>query len=178
MKNAWFQHCFQLDNLVILLRKKIKLLAKKYFPKANTWENCNFASNIEYIFVAQFVAKWKEISASISVALKKSLNNHDEEACNGGIFKNSDFIRPLMTKDDAYSFIRPIRGSPTYWQKETIEHLAAKEQFKIFTWFLKLSAADIKWVDTLIAISVQQRKNLSSKERSQMTWEERCSILR
>lgn len=36
----------------------------------------------------------------------------------------------------------------------------------------------MKWEDTLIAISRQQGKDLSIKELAQMTWEERCSLLR
>lgn len=36
----------------------------------------------------------------------------------------------------------------------------------------------MKWEDTLIAISRQQGKGLSTKELAQMTWEERCLLLR
>lgn len=40
---------------------------------------------------------------NISVALRKSLNNHDGEACNAGFFRNSEFIRPLIPKDDFFA---------------------------------------------------------------------------
>ena len=66
-----------------------------------------------------------------------------------GFFKHNEHIRPLITNDDAYHFLRSIRGSPPYWQKVMVELLAAIKQFKIFTWFLTLSAADIRWEDTL-----------------------------
>ena len=38
-----------------------------------------------------------------------------------GFFKHNEHIRPLITKDDAYHFLRSIRGSPPYWQKVMVE---------------------------------------------------------
>lgn len=58
------------------------------------------------------------------------------------------------------------------------ELLAAIKQFKIFTWFLTLSAADMRWEDTLKALARQQGKTLTSEDIEEMTWEERCSLLR
>ena len=74
-----------------------------------------------------------------------------------GFFKHNEHIRPLITKNDAYHFLRSIRGSPPYWQKVMmIELFAAIKQFKIFTWFLTLSAADMRWEDTLKALARTQ----------------------
>lgn len=148
-----FPTLFLIGQFGYTCARKVKLSAKKYFQKRILEKNGNFASNIEYLFVAQFVAEWKQTSASISVALRKSLSSYDGEAYNAGFFRNSDHIRPMITKDDAYRFLRTIRGSPPYWQKVMFELLAAIKQFKIFTWFLTLSAADMKWEDTLRAIS-------------------------
>lgn len=133
-----FSTLFPTGQLVTLVREKLNCQQRNISKSDYLKINSNFASNIEFLFVAQFVAEWKEINASISVALRKSLNNHDGEARNAGFFRNSDFIRPLITKDDVYRFLRPIRGSPPYWQKVMFELLAAIKQFKIFTWFLTL----------------------------------------
>ena len=114
----------------------------------------------------------------MSIALRKSLIGNCDETFTAGYFKNTDNVRPLLMKDDAYRFLRPIRGSPPYWQKVMFELLAAIKQFKIFTWFLTLSAADMRWEDTLKAIAKQQGKNLSHEEINEMTWEDRCSLLR
>lgn len=57
----------------------------------------------------------------------------------------------------------PIRGIPPYWPKVMYELLAAAKQFKIFTWVLTLSAADMRWVDTLKAFVRQQGRPLSEK---------------
>lgn len=85
------------------------------------------------------------------------------------MFKNPDRIRPLLMKDDAYRFLRPIRGSPPYWQQVMFKLLAAIKQLKIFTWFLTLSAADLRWTDTLQGIARQQGKTLSEEDIDEMT---------
>ena len=130
------------------------------------------------MFVAQFITEWQQIQSSISVALRKSLTGSADKNYNAGFFRNTDHIRPLLTKDDAYRFLRPIRGSPPYWQKVLLELLAAIKQFHIFTWFLTLSAADLKWEDTLMAIVKQQGKNLTKEQIQEMNWEDKCSLLR
>ena len=116
------------------------------------------------MFVAQFITEWHQITSSIAVALRKSLTGTDGESFNAGFFKHNEHIRPLITKDDAYHFLRSISGGPPFWQKVLFELLAAIKQFKIFTWFLTLSAADMKWEDTLKALARQKGKTLTSKD--------------
>ncbi|WAR30905.1 PIF1-like protein [Mya arenaria] len=159
-------------------QRPVQLSVKKYFQRRILEKGGHFASNIEYLFVAQFLSEWHQILSCMSIALRKSKSGHDGETFNAGFFKNRDMIRPLLTKDDAYRFLQPIRGSPPYWQKVMFELLAAVKQFKIFTWFLTLSAADMRWEDTLKALAKQQGRTLSNEEIREMTWEERCSLLR
>ena len=96
----------------------------------------------------------------MSVALRKSRPGQDGTNYNAAFFKNRDHIRPLLTKDDAYRFLQPIRGSPPYWQKVMYQLLAAVKQLKIFTWFFTLSAANMRWADTLKALARQQGRSL------------------
>lgn len=58
------------------------------------------------------------------------------------------------------------------------ELLAAVKQFKIFTWFLTMSAADMRWEDTLRALARSQGKNLSKEDIDRLNWEEKSSLLR
>ena len=93
------------------------LSAKKYFLRRILQRGGNFASNIEYLFLAQFVSEWQQIRSSISVALRKSFSTEGGEPLTASFFKNPDRIRPLQMKDDPYRFLSPIRGSPPYWQQ-------------------------------------------------------------
>ena len=80
-------------------------------------------------------------------------------------------------KDEAYRFLKPIRGSPPYWQQVMFKLLSAIKQLRIFTWFLTLSAADLRWTDTLQGIA-RQGRILSEEDIGIMTWEEKCNFLR
>ncbi|XP_062600070.1 uncharacterized protein LOC134261665 [Saccostrea cucullata] len=46
------------------------------------------------------------------------------------------------------------------------------------TWFLTLSAADLKWSDTIKVLAQQQGKTLSDDEINDLSWEDRCDFLR
>ena len=128
--------------------RPVSLAAKKYFQRRILESDGKFASNIEYLFVGQFVSEWQQIRSSISVALRKSFSAEEgEEPLTASFFKNPDRIRPLLMKDDAYRFLRPIRGSPPNWQQVMLKLLAAIKQLKIFTLFLSLSAAELRWTD-------------------------------
>ena len=159
--------------------RPVSLSAKKYFQRRILESGGKFASNIEYLFVGQFVSEWQQIRNSISVALRKSFSTEEGgEPLTASLFKNPDRIRPLLMKDDAYRFLRPIRGSPPYWQQVMFKLLAAIKQLKIFTWFLTLSAADLRWTDTLQAIARQQGRTLSEEDVEGLSWEDKCNLLR
>ena len=99
---------------------------KKYFQRRILEHGGKCASNIEFLFVAQFLSEWQKIRSSISVALRKSFGAEESGAMyTAAAFKNPDRIRPLLMKDEAYRFLRPIRGSPPYWQEVMFKLLAA-----------------------------------------------------
>lgn len=153
--------------------RPVSISAKKYFQRRILEHGSQFASNIEYMFVGQFVSEWQQIRNSISVALRKSFGAEESgDIYTAAAFKNPDRIRPLLMKDEAYRFLRPIRGSPPYWQQVMFKLLSAIKQLKIFTWFLTVSAADLRWTDTLQGIARQQGRILSAEEIENMTWEE------
>jgi hypothetical protein len=87
-------------------------------------------------------------------------------------------LKNLIMKDRAYHFLQTVRGSPPYWQKAQYKLLAAVKQLGIFTFFMTLSSADLKWIDSLNAALKKQGRNLTYDEIENMTYEERCKILR
>ena len=56
--------------------------------------------------------------------------------------------------------------------------LSAIKQLKIFTWFLTLCAADLRWTDTLQGIARQQGRSFTEEDIQNMLWEDKCSLLR
>ena len=159
-----FPTLFPSGKFGLTYERPVSISAKKYFQRRILEHGGKFASNTEYLFVGQFLSEWQQIRNSISVALRKSFGaDEGGEEFTAAAFKNPDRIRPLLMKDEAYRFLRPIRGSPPYWQQVMFKLLSAIKQLKIFTWFMTLSAADLRWTDTLQGIARQQGRMLSEE---------------
>ncbi|VDI51626.1 Hypothetical predicted protein, partial [Mytilus galloprovincialis] len=144
--------------------RKVHLTPKKYFNARILNKTGVFAKNIEYLFFAQYVTEYKQIMDSISIAVRKAYSHSSGEAVNVGMLKDPVRLQSLIMKDKAYRFLQTIRGTPPYWQKAMYKLLAAVKQLGIFTFFVTLSAADMKWTDTIIVITRQQGKSMSKEE--------------
>ncbi|XP_061170416.1 uncharacterized protein LOC133179738 [Saccostrea echinata] len=159
--------------------RKIKLTPKKYFQARLLNEKQTFAADIEYIFVAQTIVETKQITDSMSIALRKSFSaTSTGDNITAEMVKNPTILHRHLLKDHGYRFLQPVRGSPPYWQKVQYKLLAAVKQFGIFTWFFTLSAADLRWHDTIQAIASQRGLNLSGIDIDSMSWDQKCSWLR
>lgn len=127
---------------------------------------------MEYIFYAQYRCEVKEIQDSLSVALRKGKQN---DLTAGEIRDNiKDFIR----HDLGIHFMQKIRGLPAYFNKLFLDLLGMIRHLGPCTWFITLSAADLKWTDTLTVIAEQQGISLTLEDIAPMTWEDKCNYLR
>jgi len=97
---------------------------------------------------------------------------------NAGLLKSSTSVAELLKTDQAYKFLQNVRGSPPYWQKVFYDVLAMVRQDGCPTWFVSLSAADMHWPELLTLIEWQRGRQLSEQDVSQLSWDEKCDILR
>ena len=155
-----------------------KLSAKKYFNARLLNKDSRFARNVEYLFFAQFITEYKQVMDNISVALRKArINTDDGERVTAGLIKDPQRLNRIIFNDKAYNMLQTVRGSPPYWQSVMFKILAGVKQLGLFTWFLTLSAADLRWTDTLQAIALQQGQRLSDDDITNMSWEDKCKLL-
>ena len=66
--------------------------------------------------------------------------------------------------EQAYKFLKNVRGSPVYWQDQLHDIIAMFRNLSIPTWFLTLSASDLHWPEMIQAVAVQFGKKLSQKD--------------
>ncbi|KAK3094305.1 hypothetical protein FSP39_000082 [Pinctada imbricata] len=158
--------------------RTVKLTPKKYFNARILNRTGEFARNIEYLFFAQYISEHKQIMDNISIAMRKSFSQTSSGSIDSSYLKDNDNLTGLILKDHAYQFLQTVRGSPPYWQKAMYKLLAAVKQLGIFTFFVTLSSADMKWRDTLQAISRQQGNPLSDEEVDNLSFEEKSNLLR
>ena len=89
---------------------------------------------------------------------------------NAGISMNVDHLHQLIQKDHAFKFLKHVRGSPAYLQETFYNLLAMIRQLDIPTWFLTLSAADMKRPDVIQCIAYQYGQTLTEDQVKNITF--------
>ena len=121
-----------------------------------------FVKNIEYLFCAQHMADIKHIESDINLAIRLSRGRKvGGQKITAGLLCNPKAVQQLVRNEQAYKFLRNVRGSPAYWQNELYDVLAMLCRLGIPTWFLTLSAADLHWPEIVQAVAKQCGRQLS-----------------
>ena len=66
----------------------------------------------------------------------------------------SEVVEKLVRNEQAYKFLKNVRGSPAYWQDQLHDVLAMLQTLGIPTWFLMLSATDLHWPEMIQGVAV------------------------
>ena len=152
---------------------KTKLSMRKYFQQRLLNVDGHFANNIEYLFCAQYATEIKQIQADSNIALwLKHGKTIDGQIVNAGMLCNPDVLNRLVKNEQAYKFLKNVRGSPAYWQHELYEVLAMLCSLGIPTWFMTLSAADLHWIEMIEAVSIHNHKPMTQNEIHKMSIKE------
>ena len=167
-----FPHLFPNGTFGFNMLREKKISMKKYFQARLLNADGRFAKSIEYIFYSQYRCEAEDIRSCLSVALRKG---RQSEITAGQI---KERIINFVRGDLGIHFLQKVRGSPAYFNKMFYDLLGMIRQLGPCTWFLTLSAADLKWSDTLKVIALQQGKSLSEQEIAELSWNERCDLLR
>ncbi|XP_077967731.1 uncharacterized protein LOC144421967 [Styela clava] len=133
-----------------------------------------FSKNVDYIFFSQYRSELNQILSNISIALRKGTDSSIRKMTIKDI-TDGKYIRSLLTSDEAYKFLRPVRGTPAFWQAAQKDLLAMVRQLGLPTWFCSFSSAEMRWPEVFDCLLRQRGdKRLSSE----IDWLEKCQILR
>ena len=94
-----------------------------------------------------------------------------------GQLQNPAVVEQLVRNEQAYKFLKNVRGSPAYWQDQLYDVLGMLRMLSIPTWFLTLSAADLHWPEMIQAVAVQFGKKLTQKNVLKMSIADRSKYL-
>ena len=104
---------------------------------------------MEYLFCAQYISDMKQIQGDTNLAICLSHGRTlDGQKITAGMLQNPTALQ-LVCTEQAYNFLKNIRGSPAYWEHELYDVLAVLHSLGIPTWFLTLSAADLHWPEMI-----------------------------
>ena len=156
-----------------------KLTLRKYVNARLLDQDGHFARDIEYIFAMQYAVEHKQVRDSISIALRQTRGCQQVgRNLDAGMLKNPQHLQTLFKKDRAYTFLKNIRSSPPYWQKMFYELLAMIRTLGMPTWFLTLSAADMKWPEVIQTIAKQYGTIYTEQEVLELPWRLKSMWLR
>lgn len=91
------------------------------------------------------------------------------------MLKNEDSLKKLLDFDEGFRFLKPIRGTPSFWQGTQRDLLACVRQLGVPTWFCSFSSADMRWTTLLNSILKQAGR---AETVEQIEWADRCELLR
>ena len=98
--------------------RPVKLPYRRYFNQRLLNEDRRCASNVEYLFYAQYFTELKQVLDNVSIAVRLCKPGQKTAAS----IKNS--IQDMIRENDAYRFLQTVRGSHPYW-KRTLHDLCA-----------------------------------------------------
>ena len=83
----------------------------------------------------------------------------------------------FVAKDNAFSFMSSVKGTPAYWKQFLFDVLAMVKQLGIPTYFLTLSCGDLTWEELPYIINKLNNLGLSDEELKKLIYLERCNLL-
>ena len=95
-----------------------------------------------------------------------------------GLLCDTESLQQLIRTEQAYKFLKNIRGSPAYWQSELYDVLAMLRSLGIPTFFLTLSAADLHWPEMIQAIGAECGMDIPTDVVRKMTVTDKSWFLR
>ena len=125
----------------LMSKREIKLTICKYFNQRLLDADGRFAKDIEYLLTAQYAVESKQVVDDASIMLRQTQGRlHRGQALTAGTIRNQQVIQQMIQRDDAYRFLKNVRGSPAYFQKVMYDVLGMIRQLGLPTWFLTVSS--------------------------------------
>ena len=99
-----------------LLANREKLTVRKYFNQRLLDANGRFARDMEYLLTVQYAVESKQVTDDASIMLQSPGRLYRGQALTAGAVQNDSVLLKMMQRDDAYLFLKNVRGSPAYFQ--------------------------------------------------------------
>ena len=156
-------------------KREKKLSYRKYFNARLQDIDGRFARDLDYLFVAQYIAECKQV---LDDGNNFAWRQKPSQQITASQAKDSIFLSDHVRADKAYKFLKNVRGSPPYYQRTFYELLAMIRQLGTPTWFFTLSAADMKWPDMIQIIARQYGVSYSDEDIAALSFDEKSNWLR
>ncbi|XP_071169456.1 uncharacterized protein [Mytilus edulis] len=152
-----------------------KLTIGRYFNLRLMSVENRFARDTNYIFFSQYLTELNSVISNVQISLRKQCPFSKEgKKVTKEMLCNKETLKELFKKDEAIKYLKPIRGTPPYWQSSQKDIFAMIRQLGVPTFFCSFSSADFRWSEIVNTILKQQGDMRNSEN---MTWDEKCKVL-
>ncbi|XP_071169752.1 uncharacterized protein [Mytilus edulis] len=152
-----------------------KLTIGRYFNLRLMSVENRFARDTSYIFFSQYLTELNSVISNVQISLRKQCPFSKEgNKITGEMLCNKETLKELFKKDEAIKYLKPIRGTPPYWQSSQKDIFAMIRQLGVPTFFCSFSSADFRWSEIVNTILKQQG---DMRNTENMTWDEKCKVL-
>ncbi|XP_006820870.1 uncharacterized protein LOC100373785 [Saccoglossus kowalevskii] len=134
-----------------------------------------FARNTDFIFYAQYLSEVQQVISNVSIALRKGSGKACDKSVTASTLIDTQSLKKLLEYDEGYKFMKPIRGTPPFWQSAQKDLFAMIRQLGIPTWFCSFSSADMRWPEMIESIL---REEGDSRFAEDLDWSEKCALLK
>ncbi|XP_026114512.1 uncharacterized protein LOC113092934 isoform X2 [Carassius auratus] len=156
-------------------KREVKITLSRYLNARILNADGRFARSTDFIFYAQYLSEIDQVVSNVSIALRKGSEKSLLTEVTSDVLTNPDSLSKILNFDEGYKFLRPIRGTPPYWQSTQKDLFALVRQLGIPTFFASFSSADLRWPEMISTIIKQEGKNLKADE---LDWSEKCGLIR
>uniref|UniRef100_UPI00358E7FB6 uncharacterized protein n=1 Tax=Myxine glutinosa TaxID=7769 RepID=UPI00358E7FB6 len=157
--------------------REAKITIARYLHTRLMLADSRFAQNTDYIFYAQYLSEVYQVLSSVSIALRKSYLNAFAKGSKVTAQKLMDrnTLADMLKCDAGYKYLKPIRGTPAFWQASQKDLFAMLRQLGKPTWFCSFSSGDMRWTEIIEAILQEEG---DSRNANDLDWSEKCIILK
>ncbi len=152
-----------------------KLTLSRYLNNRILNADGRFAQNIDYIFYGQYLSELNQVISNVSIALRKGYDPKNKPKITSEMLTDKDSLQRILNYDEGYKFLKPVRGSPVFWQSVQKDLFSMVRQLGIPTWFCSFSSADMRWPEFMECIAKQEGCDTPIDE---LDWSDRCGMLK
>ena len=135
------------------------------------------AVNVPNIFFKVKKLQMKQIQDRVWVSLNRF--KCKDFNLTAGDLKSHEKLDKLINLNEGYKIFRTLRGSPPYWENVKKNLFAMIRQLGLPTFFLTLSAAEMRWIPLLKTLGkLIDKKNYSDDEITSLSWQKKSYLIR